>query len=33
MLQILTGGKERGKQVGAIGPNQLERWVGATMAS
>jgi thioredoxin 2 len=27
MLLILEGGKERGKQVGAVGPDALQKWI------
>jgi thioredoxin 2 len=32
MLLVLDGGRERGKQIGAIGPEQLDRWVGSIVA-
>jgi hypothetical protein len=33
MLLILERGAEKAKQVGAIGPDQLEHWVGAAVAA
>ena len=33
MLLILDGGTELAKQVGAIGPDQLERWVRTAVAA
>jgi thioredoxin 2 len=33
MLLILEGGKERGKQVGAIGPDALQKWIEGVLSS
>ncbi len=33
MLLILQDGKERGKQVGALGPDALQKWIEGVMAS
>ena len=33
MLLILDGGKERGKQVGAIGPDALQKWIEGVLSS
>ena len=33
MLLILDGGKERAKQVGAIGPDAMRRWIEGVMSS
>jgi thioredoxin 2 len=31
MLLILENGRERGKQVGAVGPDALEKWINGVM--
>jgi hypothetical protein len=33
MLLILEHGKERAKQVGAVGPDVLQKWIEDVMAS
>lgn len=33
MLLILEGGKERGKQVGAVGPDALQKWIEGVVTS
>jgi thioredoxin 2 len=33
MLLILERGKERGKQVGAVGPDALQKWIEGVMSS